>query len=183
MIAADLIRNVEQAGGHLEPDGDGLVVEAPKPLPESIMTELRAHKAEVMAFLQDRKAAWTPEDWRALFDERAGVAEHGGGLARVKAERQAFECCVVEWLNRNPQHSDSGRCGWCGKPDRNGHAVIPFGTESHGYTWLHPECWSDWRQDQRKRAQQALAAVGLDAPPKYAKSDNFPDDFGINGGA
>ena len=51
MIAADLIRNVEQAGGHLEPDGDGLVVEAPKPLPESIMTELRAHKAEVINFL------------------------------------------------------------------------------------------------------------------------------------
>ncbi len=51
MIAAELIRTVEQAGGHLEPDGDGLVVEAPKPLPESIMTELRAHKAEVIDFL------------------------------------------------------------------------------------------------------------------------------------
>ncbi len=51
MIAADLIRTVEQAGGHLEPDGDGLVVEAPKPLPKSIITELRAHKAEVIDFL------------------------------------------------------------------------------------------------------------------------------------
>ena len=39
MLAADLIRTVERAGGHLEPDGDGLVVEAPEPLPESIMTE------------------------------------------------------------------------------------------------------------------------------------------------
>ncbi len=51
MQAAELIRTVEQAGGHLEPDGDGLVVEAPKPLPESIMTALRAHKAEVIDFL------------------------------------------------------------------------------------------------------------------------------------
>ena len=51
MIAAELIRTVEQAGGHLEPDGDGLVVEAPEPLPEPIMTELRAHKAEVIDFL------------------------------------------------------------------------------------------------------------------------------------
>ncbi len=51
MIAADLIRTVEQAGGHLEPDGDGLVVEAPEPLPEPIMVELRAHKAEVIDFL------------------------------------------------------------------------------------------------------------------------------------
>jgi len=51
MQAAELIRIVEQAGGHLEPDGDGLVVEAPEPLPEPIMTELRAHKAEVIDFL------------------------------------------------------------------------------------------------------------------------------------
>ncbi len=51
MQAAELIRAVERAGGHLEPDGDGLVVEAPKPLPEPIMTELRAHKAEVIDFL------------------------------------------------------------------------------------------------------------------------------------
>ncbi len=51
MQAAELIRTVEQAGGHLKPDGDGLVVEAPEPLPEPIMTELRAHKAEVIDFL------------------------------------------------------------------------------------------------------------------------------------
>ncbi len=51
MLAADLIRTVEQAGGHLELDGDGLVVEAPEPLPEPIMTELRAHKAEVIDVL------------------------------------------------------------------------------------------------------------------------------------
>ncbi len=51
MLAADLIRTVEQAGGHLEPDGDGLVVEAPKPLPEPIMARLREHKAEVIDFL------------------------------------------------------------------------------------------------------------------------------------
>lgn len=51
MQAAELVRAVERAGGHLEPDGDGLVVEAPEPLPEPIMTELRAHKAEVIDFL------------------------------------------------------------------------------------------------------------------------------------
>ncbi len=51
MLARNLIRTVERAGGHLEPDGDGLVVEAPEPLAESTMTELRAHKAEVIDFL------------------------------------------------------------------------------------------------------------------------------------
>ncbi len=56
MLAADLIRTVEQAGGHLEPDGDGLVVEAPEPLPEPIMLELRAHKAEVLIALAGQTA-------------------------------------------------------------------------------------------------------------------------------
>ena len=51
MQAAELIRAVERAGGHLAPDGDGLVVEAPEPLPEPIMTELRAHKVEIIDFL------------------------------------------------------------------------------------------------------------------------------------
>ena len=56
MLAADLIRAVEQAGGHLEPDGDGLVVEAPTPLPEPIMIELRARKAEVLVALAEQTA-------------------------------------------------------------------------------------------------------------------------------
>ncbi len=56
MLAADLIRAVEQAGGHLELEGDGLVVEAPEPLPESIMTELRARKAEVLVALTGQSA-------------------------------------------------------------------------------------------------------------------------------
>ena len=54
MLAIELIRAVEQAGGHLEPDGDGLVIEAPEPLPEPIMTELRTHKAEVLIALASR---------------------------------------------------------------------------------------------------------------------------------
>ena len=33
MHATELIRAVEQAGGHLEPDGGDIVVEAPMPLP------------------------------------------------------------------------------------------------------------------------------------------------------
>ncbi len=56
MLAADLIRAVEQAGGHLVQDGDGLVVEAPAPLPEPIMTELRAHKTEVLVALAGQTA-------------------------------------------------------------------------------------------------------------------------------
>ena len=49
-----------------------------------------------------------------LTAERAGIAEFDGGLPRAEAETRAFECCVVEWLNRNPVCSPPGRCLDCG---------------------------------------------------------------------
>jgi hypothetical protein len=32
---------------------------------------------------------WNEEDWRAAFNERAGILEYDGGLPRSEAERQA----------------------------------------------------------------------------------------------
>jgi len=67
------------------------------------------------------RADWGAEDWRARFDERAGFLEHDGGWSRLEAEVQAFEQCIVEWLNAklnaNPSFSPAGRCTWCGKPE------------------------------------------------------------------
>ena len=99
----DIIAQVRAAGGRVVMIEDRLKVRAPLPLPDKLVAELRLHKAEVLAFLQYRKAACTPENWRAFFDERAGIAEHDGGLTRTDAEQQAFECCVVEWQWQNPR--------------------------------------------------------------------------------
>lgn len=41
---------------------------------------------------------WTPDDWRMLFDERAGIAEFDGGLPRAEAEKLAFDECVDQWM-------------------------------------------------------------------------------------
>ena len=104
---------------------------------------------------------WTAEDWRMHFDERAGTAEIGGGLSRQRAEARAFECCIVEWLNRHHEPSDPGHCAWCGMQDLTGHTVVPFGADGRSHTWLHPECWAQWHQDRRERAQAALSAMGI----------------------
>ncbi len=183
MSAVEALRLAEENGVHLGVAGTDLILDADREPAPRVLAAIRRHKEGIVALLAPDQDAWTAVDWLAFYGERAGIAEFDGGRNRAEAEVLAFEACVVEWLNRHPQHSVSGRCGWCGKPDRDGHAVIPFGTESHGHTWLHPECWSDWRQDQREGAQQALTAMGIDAPPKCAKSDNFPEDFGKNGGA
>ena len=84
---------------------------------------------------------WGAEDWRARFDERAGFLEHDCGLVRAEAEFQAFDCCLVEWLNQHPAPSQSGRCAWCSKSETPSARVLPFGAGEH-HAWLHPECWA-----------------------------------------
>ena len=103
-----------------------------------------------------------------FYDERAGIAEFDGGLPRPEAEARALECCLVEWLNRHPERSDPRSCAWCNQPDRDGHAVVPFGTKSHGHIWVHPECWQDWFQHRRRMATKSLGEIGL-GPVKSAK--------------
>ena len=92
MPAIELIRAVEQAGGHLEPDGDGLVIEAPKPLPEPIMAELRAHKAAVIDFLT------RPIAHVVLLRVPEGIPESWAqGVADVIARTPPGAYAVQEW--------------------------------------------------------------------------------------
>ncbi len=84
-------------------------------------------------------AGWDAEDWQAHFDERAGIAEHDGGLSRADAEQQAFACCVVEWQWQNPPPASG--LAWCahcreslGVPGQDG---LPFLTGDGGHVWLH----------------------------------------------
>jgi hypothetical protein len=106
------------------------------------------------------RADWGPEDWRARFDERAGFLEHDGGWSRLEAEVQAFEQCIVEWLNANPSFSPAGRCAWCGKAETLSASVLPFGAGEH-HEWLHAECWALWYQRRREEAVLALRGMGI----------------------
>ena len=80
----------------------------------------------------DRAAA---EDWQAYFEERAGIAEHDGGLLRADADAQAFECCVMEWLWQHPPPaSGPERCAHCGQPiGEPGRDGLPFLTGDGGH--------------------------------------------------
>ncbi len=180
-VAENILSRARICGMVIEARGDRLKLRSSQKPPDDLLAELQAHKPAIIALLQPSNFGWSAEDWQAFFHERAGIAEYNGDVSRAEAEVRAFEWCITEWLNQNPEPSLPDRCAWCAELDVTGTAVVPFGTKDH--TWLHPECWNDWSQDQRERGQWALAAMGLDAPPKYAKSTNFPDDFGENGGA
>ncbi len=117
-------------------------------------------------------AEWGAEDWQAYFDERAGIAEHDGGLARADAEQQAFECCISEWQWRNPPlASGQERCAYCGKPlGEPGRDSLPFLTGDGGHAWLHSDCHVDWMDQRRAEAVTALEGLGL-TPPESTEAD------------
>ncbi|MEZ5792379.1 MAG: hypothetical protein R3D34_16875 [Nitratireductor sp.] len=109
MSAAETLRAAHDAGICLCVDGVDLVLEATTRPPASVLDLLIRHKAEVIKLLQTGEDCWSDEDWRALYEERAGIAEFDGGLPRPEAEALALECCLVEWLNRNFERSPPGR--------------------------------------------------------------------------
>jgi len=167
MSAVEALRMAQENGIRLGLAGADLVLDAEREPASAVLEAIRRHKEGIVALLAADHDASTAEDWQALFDERAGIAEFDGGQSREQAEATAYECCVVEWLDRHPCRSDPGRCAACGGPDREGHTVVPFGGESHGHTWLHPECWKEWHQERQERARCALAAIGLLVPQRY----------------
>ncbi len=181
MHATELIRAVERAGGHLELDGDGLVVEAPVPLPEPIMTELRARKAEVLIALAGQAARPSsgnadllrrahlavvpdlddPEDIRAWLDERAAMREDSGA-ARVDADKAAFDELLWIWHAANPVKHTPGRCAACGTTLGAPIMVLPDGAQvcdkpGHG-------CLIAYGNGRRMAAVDALRDTGIEPP-------------------
>jgi hypothetical protein len=159
--AAILINELSRSGVVLSKAGDQLVLDGPEAvITDMLIDRVRKLKPDILRSLD----GWSIEDWRAFFNERTGIAEFDGGQIREEAEVTAFECCVVEWLNHHSCKSDPDRCAWCGDPDREGHAVVPFGAEGHGHTWLHPDCWHGWHQQRRTDAVASLCGLGLVEP-------------------
>ena len=175
MNAAEAVRLAQENGIRIGVAGADLILDAEREPEPNVLEAIRCNKAEIVALLGAHHDEWTAEDWKAFYDERAGIAEFDGEQSREQAEAMAFKSCVVEWLNRHPCRTDPGRCAACGEPDREGHTVVPFGTETLGQTWLHPECWKGWYETRMSEAITALAAMGIEEPAK------FPDDFGKNG--
>jgi hypothetical protein len=160
MSAVEALRAAHVAGIQLGADGEDLVLEASVPPPPAVIDLLSSHKAGIMALLRPAEDGWSIEDWRVFHDERAGILEFDGELPRIAAEAQAFEACIIEWLNRNPAPSLPGRCAWCGRSERSSDAVVPFGTEPGTHAWLHCECWRPWQEARRAEAEKALSRIG-----------------------
>lgn len=162
MTAALALRSARAIGVRVSIDGEDLVLEAPKQPPEAILKLLSHHKAEIVKLLPLADDDWSAEDWQVFFEERAAIAEFDGGLPRPEAEKQAFACCVTEWLNRNPAPSEASRCVACSRGDRLSDPLVPFGNEATGHAWLHRACWPAWCRERKVEAVASLASMGIE---------------------
>jgi hypothetical protein len=167
LSAVEVLKTARAAGVHFEIDGDGLVLEAASAPPTAVLDAVFRHKAEIMALLRPGDDGWSAADWQVYFDERAGIAEFDGGLSRAEAEARAFECCAVEWLNRNPVRSPPGRCLECGGREEKWDKLLPYGTEPTGHAWLHSRCWETWHA---KRKAAAVAVLTTDPESRLVPS-------------
>jgi hypothetical protein len=174
MSAVEALKAARAAGVELALDGNDLTLKAASAPSAAVLDALSRHKAEIMVLLRPAEDGWSAEDWQVSFAERAGIVEFDGGLPRGDAQAQAFECCIVEWLNRNPTPSVAGRCGWCGEAQSHHAVVLPFGTEPGTHTWLHAECWPAWHELRRSQAREALARMGILADACSVRGGSSP---------
>lgn len=161
MSAFQALKAARDAGIRIVIDGDAITLDADAAPPAAVLNLLSRHKAGVVALLRTGSDGWSGEDWRCLFDERAGIAEFDGGLPRASAEARTFACCVAEWLNRNPVRSPPGRCLGCGGCEHAHDKLLRFGTEQTGPAWLHSRCWPAWRASRKVEAVAALSTFGI----------------------
>jgi hypothetical protein len=157
--AVEALKTARAAGLHFEIDGDDLVLKAVSAPPTAVLDELSRHKADILALHRRGSDEWSAEDWQVYFDERAGIAEFDCGLPRAEAEARAFECCVVEWLNRNPVSSAPGRCFGCGGGEDAIDTLLPYGAGATGRAWLHLRCWGAWHASRRAEAVAVLTLI------------------------
>lgn len=130
-------------------------------LPEALtVSKVSSLSVSTSGRSRETGALWDAADWQAHYDERAAIIEFDGGFSRSEAELRALDCCVTEWLNRNPARSPPGRCLACGDGEAC-EALVPIGTENAGHVWLHSRCWPGWYAGRRAQAATALGEYGV----------------------
>ena len=143
------------------------------------MTDLRALARAVLAnqgsvslfhfpkgeTVKHQAREWSASDWREYFDERAGIAEHDGGLSRPQAEGAAWEATIAEWCKLNPPARISGQCAACdGALDMAGHGWRPLGDGATVHYATGLACWKDYGAKRRAAAIKALQGFGIGPP-------------------
>jgi hypothetical protein len=152
--AQQLIAEVRALGGILSVMGERLRIESDEPVPDELLSRLRAAKAEVIDVI--RRRPWGAQDWRDHFDERAAIIEHDGASSRTEAEDAALSHCIVKWLALNPP-ADRGQhaCCFCGLY-AGADAIAVFAGEASVHRIVHVRCHTAMRAERWAEAAAAI---------------------------
>jgi hypothetical protein len=123
-------------------------------------------QAATVALRRPQGDKWSTEDWQTHYDEKAGIAEYDHEMSRQQAEKHAFACCLVKWLEQNQVSSDAvDGCAVCGGGDRANDILLAVGLggvgQTWGLVWVHRGCAPAWRAGRIAEAVTALAAMGV----------------------
>ena len=161
-LASDLIDLVRRHQVTMTAAGDKLKIAAPCKPPDDVIDALRSHRSELLAALaaetMGTAPAWDVIDWKAFYDERAGIRECDGNMPRPAAEAGAYQECLFEWLNRNPPPSSPDRCASCGQSGASVE-LLHFATGTRFR--LHLRCQREWGATRVNHAKHAILAVGI----------------------
>lgn len=98
MTALEVLKAVNKAGGRLIPHGDTLTMEAPTPLPDPLIAQVREHKPALLAILYP------------------APPRHTGGFPVADADHPCALCRGTEWQ----QYVTYRYCLACGREDGPG---------------------------------------------------------------
>jgi hypothetical protein len=156
MDAVALLHRAQEAGLHIEPKGDRLLVRGPKRA-EAVVKLLAEHKAEVLAALSPSIGSW----WRERFAAKA-VQWFVGDRDWEAAKRLAWGDLENEWHHQHGKRRPSWQCAGCDAPIGGSQALnLPDGNRVH----LEPiDCLIRFGKRWRGDASDALVAFGLEPP-------------------
>jgi hypothetical protein len=173
--AHQLIAEVRAIGGVLSISGERLRVLSDDPVPDDLLSRLRAAKADVMDAIRQPRS-WRVQDWRDYYDERAAIVEHDAAKPRMEAQAVAFEHCIVKWLALNPP-VDRGpdACCFCGN-HAGAHALVVLAGDGSLHRIVHARCHTPMRAKRRAEAataiRAALAPRGVNRDVEHSKVDD-----------
>ncbi len=176
MNAADLMAEAVADGLAFSVSATGaLQVKEGREALQHWLPAIRQEKEAILAMLRADQRFADQGQWRAYFDATVAASRTKAGMSGERAARNAYACCIAEWLDRTFEGSAEGLCALLGDCRHPHSRLVPYGLEETGYVWLHPECRPLWAARRKLEAVSALAAAGVTDPAKFA------EDFGKKG--